>query len=89
MLWCRIHVRLFHDCRLEGACALHCGVEVVHLKPQKNVVPNGRGVGVQEVRVVFLIPGVEFQNELTFTKESLVKLGMIAGHGFRGSLRQT
>jgi len=55
MLRGRIDVRLLNERRLEGPHALHCGVEVVHLKPQKNAVPNWRRVGVDEVRVLLFM----------------------------------
>jgi hypothetical protein len=58
MLRGRIDVRLLNDRRLEGPHALHWGVEVVHLKPQKNAVPNWCRVGVDEVRVLLFIPCV-------------------------------
>jgi hypothetical protein len=77
MLRCWIDVRLLQDLRLEGARALHCGVEVVHLEPQENAVSDGRGIGVDEVRVLLFIPRVELEDERAVAEEALVDVGVL------------
>jgi len=82
-----VHVRLANDSRLQGAGSFHGGVEVVDLEPDEHAVTRAGGAGVHQVRMVFLVPRVELEHELTAREQPIVKVVVIAVHERRGALR--
>jgi hypothetical protein len=67
-----IDMRLLDNLGPQRTCAFDRRVEVVDFEPEENAMARRGGVRVHEVGMVFLIPGVELQNEPTFAKESVV-----------------
>ena len=74
----RVDVGLLDHRRAERARSRDGRVEVVDLEPHEDAVADGRGVGVHEVRVVLLVPGVELENQLPARVEPLVDVTVVA-----------
>ena len=65
MLGRRIEVRLFKDLRPQPASALDSQIEIADLEPQENAVSGRRRLGVDEIGVLFDVPGVELKKQPT------------------------
>jgi hypothetical protein len=72
-----VEVGFEDDVGTEGARTLHCRIEIVYLKPEQDTVSVGRGVWVDEVGVVLLVPGVELKEQLTGARDALVEVAVM------------
>jgi hypothetical protein len=70
----RVDVRFFDNFGPEPASALHDRVKVVDLEPQQDTVSGRRRIGVDEIRVIFLVPSVELKNQPTGVRDPLVQV---------------
>jgi hypothetical protein len=76
MRGCRVDVRLFDDLGAQRTRSLDGGVEVVHLEPQQHAMSRPRRVRVDQIRMIFLVPGVELEDQVTAAKEPIVVIAM-------------
>ena len=60
-----IDMRFLDDLGSQGARPLHGRVEIVYLEPQQDTVSRRCCVCIDEVGVVFLVPGVQLKKQLT------------------------
>jgi hypothetical protein len=71
-----VDVRLLDDLRAEVARPLHRGIEVVDLEPQEDTVSRPARVCIGEIGMLFLVPGVELQNQLARAGDPIVYITM-------------
>ena len=51
--------------------------KVFHLEPEQDTVPGRRCICVYKVGVIFFIPGMELENQLTVTEKSVVRIAVV------------
>jgi hypothetical protein len=71
-----VNVRFFDDLGPQPARSLHDRVKIVYLEPQQDTVPRRRRVCVDEVGVVFLVPSVELEKQLTRARDPIVHVAV-------------
>ncbi len=54
----------FDDARAQAARPIHRPVEIIHLKPEQDTVPDRSGIRMDEIGVFFLVPGMELQEQM-------------------------
>ncbi len=52
-----VDMRSFDHVRIQLSCANYGRIKVLDLEPQHDAVPNGRRGGIDEIGVMFLVPG--------------------------------
>jgi hypothetical protein len=72
----RVEVRFQDDLGVQGAGTLDDGVKIVYLEPEQDTVSGGRRVAVDEVGMVFRVPGVELEKQLARARDALVEVAM-------------
>ena len=76
MLGIRIDVRLQNDLSTQCTGPLHNLVKVANLEPKQNAMARRRGIGVDEVGVIFLVLGMELKNEFPTALHSVIHFSM-------------
>jgi len=82
-----IHVDVFDDLGVERPSPLDGSVYIVELEPYQHPVTVPSPIGVDEVRVVLHVPGVELERQHTVHKESVVAIGVVRRHQLAGARR--
>lgn len=67
---------LQHDLGVQGASLFDNFIEIVHLEPENNTMPNRRGVRINQGRVVVFVPGMELKNKLTRLEHPIIEIAM-------------
>jgi len=67
-----VDVRFFNDLRPQPASALDSQIEIVELEPQHDAMSGRRRVGVDEIGMVFRVPGVELKKQPTRAPDPIV-----------------
>jgi|SRR5580700_11265232 hypothetical protein len=73
-----IHFRSLQNGRIHFPCPGQSGVEVIDLEPDQHAMTTGRLLGIGEVRVIFVVPAVQLQDEPTVVEQALVDMIMVA-----------
>ena len=68
----RVEVRFLDNLRLQPTRSLDCRVKIVDLEPQHDAVSVRRGVCVDEIGMVFRVPGVELKKQPTRAPDPIV-----------------
>ena len=76
MLGIRVDVRFQDDLSAQCKGPLDNLIKVANLEPKQNTMARRCGIGVDEVGVIFLVPGMELKNESTTALHSIVHLAM-------------
>jgi hypothetical protein len=58
MLRIRIEVRLQDDLRMQSTRPLYNLIKVPNLEPKQNAMAGRRGIGINKVRMILLVPGM-------------------------------
>ena len=72
----RVDVRFFDDLRLQPARALDSQIEIVELEPQHDAVSGRRRVGVDEIGVLFGVPGVQLEEQSPRAPDPIVHVAV-------------
>ncbi len=71
-----IDVRFRDYLRAQRASPLYGRVKVVNFEPKQHSVPDRRSVRIDQVRMIFRIPGVKLKNHLAGRIDALVAVAM-------------
>src|SRR5262249_17874958 len=72
-----VHVDVLDAFGPEATGSLAGSVQVVELEPDEHSVAVPPAVGIDEVRVVFLVPGVELEHERAIHQEPVVEVVVV------------
>jgi len=76
MLGIRVDVRFQDDLSAQCSGPLDNLIKVANLEPKQNAMARRCGIGVGEVGVSFLVPGMELKNDFAIALHSIVQLAM-------------
>ena len=76
MLGIWIEVRFEDNVSAQCTCPLHNLIKLANLEPKQNAMARRRGIGVDEVGMIFFIPGMELKNEFPTALHSIVHFAM-------------
>ena len=76
MLRIRVDVRLQDDLSAQCTGPPDNLIKVANLEPKQNAMARRRGIGVDQVGVIFFVPCMELKNESTTALHSIVYLAM-------------
>jgi hypothetical protein len=66
--WSWVDVGFLYDLSAQSASLFDDCIKVVHLEPEQDAVPRWSGICIDQVGVIFCVPGVELKNETAFTE---------------------
>ena len=76
MLGIRVDVRFQDDPNARRTGPLDNLIKVVNLEPKQDAMASRCGIGIDEIGVIFLVPGMELKNEFSTALHSIVHLAM-------------
>ena len=72
-----VDVGFFKNVGAQRTSASDRGIEIAHLKPEQDTVPWWRCVRVDEVRMIFLIPGMQLKNQVSIAKHPVISVAVL------------
>src|ERR1700683_4806113 len=76
MLGIRVDVRFQDDPNARRTAPRDNLIKVVNLEPKQAAMASRCGIGIDEIGVIFLVPGMELKNEFSTALHSIVHLAM-------------
>jgi hypothetical protein len=77
MLRRRVDVRFLDHLRMQRTRSRDRRIEIVHFKPEQDAMTGRRRVGVDEIRVILLVPSMKLEDHSTVTKQPFIGIAML------------
>jgi hypothetical protein len=75
-----VHVDVFDDLSPHPSSSVDGRVQIVELEPYQDPMAIPPAVGIDEVRVILLVPGMELEHQRAVYEESIVKVIVVRRH---------
>ena len=72
-----IDVRLENGLCAQRSCTADCRLEIIYLKPPQKSVPTWREIGVNQIRVILFIPGMELEDQFAVAKYPIIPASVL------------